>query len=107
MSWGSNCNHHVLGHNDGRPSKAMPKIIDAMRGVHFVDIACGSLHNVAISGQGDVYVWGDNRSNQCGFDIQQHTIESSEILDKDHVRIPTLMPTLFGMKVTNVAQFVP
>lgn len=67
---------HVWTSGDG--SKGQLGIIDADGNVfrkatvpvrnRFVAIACGQHHNVALSIDGDVYIWGDNKHGQLGFD---------------------------------------
>lgn len=51
-----------LGHGT-LESEQMPKLIDVLSLIPIIEIACGAWHSVALTKDGDVYVWG---WNSCG-----------------------------------------
>ncbi len=66
--WGIGRAHEgQLGCGDlvgGYQSKAVP--VQALRGRRVVTVAAGGWHSLAIDALGVAFVWGDNRSGQCG-----------------------------------------
>ena len=63
-SWGKG-DYHRLGHGTDDHVRR-PKRLAALQGVKIVAIACGSLHCIACTDNGDVYTWGDNDEGQLG-----------------------------------------
>ena len=57
--------YHRLGHGSDDHVR-WPKQVTELSGKHIVEIACGSLHCVAVSKNNDVYTWGDNDEGQLG-----------------------------------------
>ena len=54
-----------LGH--GMVDKeTIPKLIDALTGVHLKQVAAGGWHSLALSSIGDIYAWGWNNHGQLG-----------------------------------------
>lgn len=93
-SWGMASSH--LGHKTSS-DKTYPTVIDSLRGKHIVDIACGAIHTIAVSGAGEVYAWGDNKYFQTGID------------DKDgsglhpSPSLPSIVPALLGVIISAVS----
>jgi len=44
-----------------------PARIPALGGLDIIQVACGKWHNVALTKEGDLYVWGWNKYGQLGF----------------------------------------
>ncbi|OQS06735.1 regulator of chromosome condensation (RCC1) [Thraustotheca clavata] len=68
FSWGSN-SYGQLGFplkQTSAASRLIPKRIDALKGMTFVDIAASSVHSAAIATSGHVYTWGSNKKGQLG-----------------------------------------
>lgn len=42
-----------------------PRRVDDLKSVFIVSVAAGARHSVALSKEGDVFCWGDNKSGQC------------------------------------------
>ncbi|CDW72382.1 UNKNOWN [Stylonychia lemnae] len=59
-----------------------PQPIVALLGVQIQDVALGMDHCLALSSDGTVYAWGDNRKNQLGIDIK--TIQEMEEQDAEN-----------------------
>lgn len=57
--------YHRLGHGSDDHVR-WPKPVTELRGKCIVEIACGSLHCVAVTESHDVYTWGDNDEGQLG-----------------------------------------
>ena len=55
----------ALGHGD-TSNKASAKTVDALRGLEFTDIACGTAFTVALTASREAYAWGKNNQGQCG-----------------------------------------
>ena len=92
-SWGRG-EFGALGHGDVK-DKAMPRVLDELRGVHVADIACGTGHSLVVSEEGDVYAWGWNSKGQCGL--------PSDAGRDDAVCTPTMLGSLLGLRVCGVA----
>lgn len=57
-----------LGHGDvENVDNGCAQLIDALDGVPVKAIAAGGWHSIALSREGDVYVWGWNESGQLGY----------------------------------------
>ena len=66
FAWGSN-RFGQLGQSPTEDStRNTPRRIDDLRNSFCVAVAAGERHSVALSRQGEVYVWGDNTSGQLG-----------------------------------------
>jgi alpha-tubulin suppressor-like RCC1 family protein len=100
LTWGSgeSCG---LGHSDRR-DKHSPTMVDGLRGKHLLDISCGAMHSVAVTGTGEVYSWGQNKYGQVGVGGQVNDDEYDE--DKPlHVIVPRLLSSLFGVFISAVS----
>lgn len=69
FAWGSN-QFGQLGDNPtgstGTTSRSIPKPVDDMKQTPCIAVAAGERHSVALSKEGEVYVWGNNTSGQLG-----------------------------------------
>ncbi|OQR84663.1 hypothetical protein ACHHYP_13054 [Achlya hypogyna] len=90
FSWGDG-GETQLGHGTAT-SKAMPQMIDALRGRQVVAVACGAMHTLVLGGSGEVYAWGNNQYGQCGLASGASVVP-----------IPTLVQDFVGHPVTAVA----
>eukprot|EP01083_Nonionella_stella_P297353 1009844_1 len=55
-----------LGHNDDVDARFKPKMIESIKDLCISYISCGYNHNFLIETTGKVFVFGRNRSGQCG-----------------------------------------
>ena len=69
-------NQGQLGHGNAESSHE-PKIIEALLGIRIVKIAAGGWHSIAISDEGDVFVWGWNNYGQLGLKTEDGSIEKT------------------------------
>ena len=78
-TWGSNRFGQLS--EDG-PSRATPRRVEDLKNSFCVSVAAGSKHSVALSRQGEVYVWGDNTSGQLGISRRNgtHKVQRVEAL---------------------------
>jgi alpha-tubulin suppressor-like RCC1 family protein len=60
---------------------SLPKRIDALRNVRIVQICAGDAHNLALSGSGRVFSWGNNSSGQLGVGHSMHLMSPRLIAD--------------------------
>ncbi|XP_028391847.1 RCC1 domain-containing protein 1-like [Dendronephthya gigantea] len=54
-----------LGHG-GVDEETIPRLIDALTGVHMNQVSAGGWHSLALSNIGDIYAWGWNNHGQLG-----------------------------------------
>ena len=79
--WSNGLNHRgQLGHGDILP-RPHPSLIEALDGIHFVAVACGNWHNLALSEYGDVYSWGWNVDQQLGHSADSATVATPMLVD--------------------------
>ena len=73
-SWGD-CSYGQLGHSfidillkdeNNRPYLPIPQIIESIKEVKMIDIACGKYHNISIDNNGNVFSWGNAQYGQLG-----------------------------------------
>ncbi|KAL3879973.1 hypothetical protein ACJMK2_032247, partial [Sinanodonta woodiana] len=88
-TWGKG-DYHRLGHGTDDHVRR-PRRVSALQGKKIVDVACGSLHCVACTDNGEVYTWGDNDEGQLG-DGTTNAIQR-----------PRLVAALQGKKINRVA----
>ncbi|CAB3361970.1 Hypothetical predicted protein [Cloeon dipterum] len=95
-SWGSSLKGQL-----GRGTlqdEPLPERIPALGGLNIIQIACGKWHNVALTSEGDLYVWGWNKHGQLGLpcpDIKDlQTIESSVTVQAE----PVLLDFQIGVR---------
>lgn len=64
MSFGSNllgqCGHGEI------KTQMKPKLIESLRGVNVIDVACGENHSIILTDTGNVYATGANEYGQIG-----------------------------------------
>ena len=73
-SWGASaCGQ--LGHSDtenmpkdveGYPYQPVPRLVEALRDVWIISIACGDAHTVAVARDGRLFAWGGGGCGQLG-----------------------------------------
>ncbi len=69
-TWGSGfCGQ--LGHGNAE-SKAAPTLVEGLASVPMKMVSCGETHNVALSADGGVYVWGLDVEGQLGLGASGH-----------------------------------
>ncbi|XP_074649618.1 E3 ubiquitin-protein ligase HERC2-like [Tubulanus polymorphus] len=88
-TWGKG-DYHRLGHGTDDHVRR-PRRVTALVGKKVISIACGSLHCVACTDQGEVFTWGDNDEGQLG-DGTTNAIQR-----------PRLVAALQGKKINRVA----
>ncbi len=89
LTWGRG-EFGALGHGDVR-DRALPRALEAARGMVPADGACGTGHTLLLTDDGDVLAWGWNTKGQCG------------VPPCDAVPTPTLIGPLLGAGVRGVA----
>lgn len=65
FSWGCNRNGQ-LGCGTEDESRLRPKVVKKLATLHMVQIACGSVHCLALANNGELYSWGGNVYGQLG-----------------------------------------
>ncbi|KAK3100706.1 hypothetical protein FSP39_024049, partial [Pinctada imbricata] len=88
-TWGKG-DYHRLGHGSDDHVRR-PRRVAALQGKKVIDVACGSLHCVACTDNGEVFTWGDNDEGQLG-DGTTNAIQR-----------PRLVAALQGKKINRVA----
>jgi alpha-tubulin suppressor-like RCC1 family protein len=43
-----------------------PVVLEGLKGKNIIQVSCGDYHSMALSEQGDLYVWGRGREGQLG-----------------------------------------
>ena len=66
------------------------------RNIRIQSIDCGQIHVMALSVEGNVYCWGDNRYHQCG--IENESEEDAEQM----IVSPSMVQSLKGQCVTSI-----
>jgi len=67
-----------LGHGNGE-SKAAPTLVEGLAGVAVKEVSCGETHNVALSADGSVYVWGLDVEGQLGLGPSGHRAAPAQV----------------------------
>lgn len=65
--------HGALGHV-GLTSLLIPKRIEKLEGIKIIQVAAGNTHVVALSSEGEVFVWGESSTGALGFGQQMSLI---------------------------------
>jgi len=65
-SWGENGQGELCDGTDSISARLTPVHVTALDSLHVVSIAAGGQHSAAVTRDGTVYAWGDNRSGQLG-----------------------------------------
>lgn len=70
-AWGTNESGQIgTDHTNSTASiVTVPTLIQAPEDVHFVSIACGSRHSIAITQHGQLWTWGWNKYGQCALPL--------------------------------------
>ncbi len=89
-AWGSNSKGQLGDGNDGENISGgslfhNPTPVQVIGLSDIVQIATGTLHSVALSGDGRVWTWGGNSSGQLGIDSQVHKNIPVLVAGIDHV----------------------
>ena len=58
--------------NQGVNFDAKPRKIEALSKQFIIDVACGDSHSIALTNDRDVFMWGSNKRNQLGFDVEYY-----------------------------------
>ncbi|KAF2473243.1 RCC1/BLIP-II [Lindgomyces ingoldianus] len=93
-AWGAN-NYGETGFPDNAGSDnatvSPPRIIAVLEGLNIQSIACGSHHNVALSTNGNCYVWGRCDGSQTGIPLSQLTAIDDECIVKKQNNKPKIL----------------
>jgi alpha-tubulin suppressor-like RCC1 family protein len=65
-SWGENGQGELGDGTNSISARLTPVHVAALDSLHVVSIAAGGQHSAAVTRDGSVYAWGDNRSGQLG-----------------------------------------
>lgn len=65
FAWGSN-GFGQLGKEDAGNTRLAPRRVDDLKNTRCRAVAAGTKHSVAVSAQGEIYVWGSNSEGQLG-----------------------------------------
>lgn len=85
-AWGSNrfgqLGLATSGREDAGTARCLPRRVDDLKNVYCVDVAAGARHSVALTKQGEVYVWGDNTAGQLALNRRTgtHKVQRVEAL---------------------------
>ncbi|XP_029169078.1 LOW QUALITY PROTEIN: uncharacterized protein LOC114939022 [Nylanderia fulva] len=75
-AWGDNSygqvgihksNAYSSGYNQMSHKVDVPNLISGLKEKNVVSIACGSKFNMVVTGEGELYGWGDNKSGQINY----------------------------------------
>ncbi|XP_052771855.1 alsin-like [Mya arenaria] len=59
-----------------------PCLVEKLSGVNVTEIACGNHHSACVTEDGCLYLWGENRTAQCGHDPNLHSkVVSPELVE--------------------------
>lgn len=92
FSWGCNQNGQ-LGCGTEEESRLRPKVIKKLATLHIVQIACGTVHCLALANNGELFSWGGNGSGQLGLGRDSTGNE----------RLPRRVSHLVGVPLAQVA----
>ncbi|CAN0903652.1 RCC1 domain-containing protein RUG3, mitochondrial [Linum grandiflorum] len=86
LSWGFG-GHGQLGHSSSMENQKIPVVIDALANQKVVYIACGGSTSAAITEEGKLYMWGNNRDFQLGVaglpEVQPLPVEVKFLMEDD------------------------
>lgn len=83
LSWGWN-----IGSQLGRRgNNELPGLVEGVEEEHIVSVSAGRVHSLALTGQGEVFVWGSGRNGRLGLG---HSMDEAE---------PVLIESLEGLGV--------
>lgn len=88
--WGKGLDQQ-LGLKSGTTEKAFPCLLSSLEKENIRTLACGRLHTIAISTNGDIYSWGSSSLGQCGHNSTLN------------VQVPTQIEAMKGINCREVA----
>ncbi|CAD5116540.1 DgyrCDS5419 [Dimorphilus gyrociliatus] len=88
FAWGCNIKKQLAQNSINKTH--VPKLVKFPSNAKIVQIACGGFHTAIVTDIGEVFVFGDNSEGQLGIGNQQ-------------VTVPTILPTLPGLPVKQLA----
>ena len=99
----NNTTRSVIGtdHNNNNNimnARCVPRRVDDLKHVTCVKVAAGLKHSVALSKDGEIYVWGDNSSGQLGIQGYGTVGGSSGSSNSSHIHKVTRIDTLWNAK---------
>jgi alpha-tubulin suppressor-like RCC1 family protein len=62
-------------------SETIPERIPALGGLNIIQIDCGKWHNVALTSEGDLYVWGWNKYGQLGLPCPDFEVNTNHSIN--------------------------
>jgi len=71
FTWGTN-DYGQLGFSIGSKFQEVPRKIRTIARNKIVDFSCGEFHVIAISDQGEAFVWGKSNEGQLGFETKNN-----------------------------------
>ena len=72
-------NSHNQTANDNYAMLDIPRTIFKLKNENISRIFCGWENSLAITNKGEVYMWGNNKSMQCGVEIDDSDIKTQQI----------------------------
>jgi E3 ubiquitin-protein ligase HERC4 len=91
-TWGKHENGQLGRENLNRKNKKQPKLVKLLDGHCVVQIACGNDHTMALTDDGQVFVWGSNEYGQLGLGEKIKT----------HQNVPEVIRCLKGVPVRQI-----
>uniref|UniRef100_A0A7S0HXF5 EGF-like domain-containing protein n=1 Tax=Hanusia phi TaxID=3032 RepID=A0A7S0HXF5_9CRYP len=83
FSWGANdwgqlgitdYQQEMLARPDGKYFRSVPMLINSIQNLHFLELAAGDFHVIALNDLGEVWSWGNNVEGQLGVgDLSQRS----------------------------------
>lgn len=101
-AWGYN-DHFELGNGSTEEDGLIPELVQKNLSNKFVvDIACGGHYSLALTGEGEVYGWGENKSGQIDHEISANQNVPIKIAGLEGTKVRTIScGHSFGVAVTN------
>nr|XP_054774150.1 probable E3 ubiquitin-protein ligase HERC4 [Lytechinus pictus] len=94
LGWGRDDRGQCGMSSGGREDKRKPRLLKSLSSCQVAQVACGSLHSMALTRDGRIYAWGDNSFGQLGIGVPGRT------LYRDH---PQLLSSLPGVPIRRLA----
>ena len=99
--WGRN-ERGQLGLGDYK-TRGLPTVVESLKNVKCVAIACGKSHTAVVAENGDVYCFGSNKHGQCGEGKLKKQMKKGETEDDKLTPVKALVTN--GVSVTCGADF--
>lgn len=90
--WGSNSSGQCGLENDSSANYLMPKLVKSLATKQIVQIACGQLHSLALTNNGELYSFGSNSYGQLGLGSESEKVTK-----------PTLVKSLSGVPIAHLS----